>query len=113
MRKDPYIIAWKLSPASVRELQKLQKFLKTQTSPDSVLLDRIVTMVHNQETMREEKHRFGDYFDRVCLLPATNGESRSTRLFFQRKSHSERFWKDLMASVITEAGQICGSSEVL
>ena len=73
------------------------------TGPDAELTDQIVTVTDGRQTVRDERHRLGDYFERLCVLPGANGEQHELRLFFERKPAAGRLWKDVMGMVLKSA----------
>ncbi len=48
------------------------------------------------------RHRLGDYFAAIRLLPVA-GDAASLRLVFERRPDAGRFWKDLMVNILQQA----------
>jgi hypothetical protein len=55
--------------------------------------------VEQVQTMR---HRLGDYFASIRMLPDSQANAASFRLVFQRRPEADRFWKDLMVNILQE-----------
>jgi hypothetical protein len=110
MAKDPLFVAWRLQTKSSDSLAELQSLLQPVASLSSSLSDRAITLQGGQEVVQERRLRFSDYFERLGILPTSDEDSPAIRLFFHRKPEADRFWKDLMSSVLKQARQL--SSEV-
>lgn len=54
------------------------------------------------EQTQSVRHRLGDYFAEIPMLPDAQANSTSFRLVFHRRPEAGRFWKDLMVSILQE-----------
>jgi len=54
------------------------------------------------EQVRTVRHRLGDYFAAIRLLPDSQANPTSFRLVFHRRPDAGRFWKDLMVNILQE-----------
>jgi hypothetical protein len=63
------------------------------------LLDEIRAGPAGTPTLRQESHRYGDYFVNIRVLPVVQ-PAPTFRLLFHCRADAGRFWKDLMARVL-------------
>lgn len=66
--------------------------------PDNVVEDVISAFPNGLETMRVDRHRVGDYFKEIKVIPT--GDNRTCGIVFRRKPDGGRYWKDLMVKVL-------------
>jgi hypothetical protein len=105
MVRDPLIVAWKLEVESPEFLGDLRGVLRPLISVDASMIDETVSLQGGREIHQSQEFKFNNYFERLSVLPPTDGNSSSFRLFFHRKPEASRFWKDIMASVLRKAHQ--------
>lgn len=98
MRSDPYFIVWKIEADSAELLRQACDAVNS-----AIDVGGIAYTVYAGNSSQREEHSFASYFERVCIIPGTNGDKNSQRLFIQRKSDSGRFWKDVMVSLLNNA----------
>jgi hypothetical protein len=73
----------------------------------SVNLDRVITdtvrvAANGVDQVETVRHRLGDYFAEIRIIPDSQGDASSFRLLFHRRPNAGRFWKDLMVNVLQE-----------
>ncbi len=59
-------------------------------------------MPNGVEEVHTERHRLGDYFTAIRILPDSQANPASFRLVFHRRPDAGRFWKDLMVNILRE-----------
>ena len=96
MRHDPLFLLWAISCGSPRDCRRLQQWLSGEINPDSTLQTEVRASPDGIETLRQDVHRLGDYFESVEVLPSAEQEPTSFRLLFRRRPTAGRFWKDFM-----------------
>jgi hypothetical protein len=102
MRPPPTYVAWKITCHSSEEAQALQQWLSSRIDLDRVLTDTVRVTPDGVEQVQTVRHRLGDYFAAIRLLPDTQANPASFRLVFHRRPEAGRFWKDLMVNVLQE-----------
>jgi hypothetical protein len=98
-RDDPVFIAWDLHYPSPEEAAKGQDLLQQRTNLDGVMF---VTR-QSSRGVEEIRHRTGDYFEEVLILPAPQGDRRTVRVIFHRYPPQWRNWKDIMVWILHAA----------
>ena len=69
---------------------------------DRVLTDTVRVIPNGVEQVQTVRHRLGDYFAAIRMLPDSQGNPASFRLVFHRRPEGGRFWKDLMVNILQE-----------
>src|SRR5205807_3000417 len=87
------------SPADV---QALQQWLSSRIDLDRVLTDTARVTPNGVEQVQTVRHRLGDYFAAIRMLPDSQANPAAFRLVFQRRPEAGRFWKDLMVNILQE-----------
>lgn len=68
---------------------------------DSVITNVIRRYPRGVEKTEEVKYRLGDYFDGIQIVDDKSDDNRSFSLVFHPRADAGRFWRDLMAAVVT------------
>ena len=69
---------------------------------DRVLTDTVRVIPNGVEQVQTVRHRLGDYFTAIRMLPDSQVTPASFRLVFHRQPNAGRFWKDLMVNILQE-----------
>jgi hypothetical protein len=99
MRHDPQFLLWLVTAPSVDAASRVQQELAHMIAPDAVFVDDIRAGPVDAQALRNESHRYGDYFVSIRVLPPAQPEP-TFRLLFHRRTDAGRFWKDLMARIL-------------
>jgi hypothetical protein len=102
MRQPPTYTTWKITCRSAEEAQALQQWLSSGIDLDRVVTDTVRVTPNGVEQVQTVRHRLGDYFAAIRLLPDTQANPASFRLVFHRRPEAGRFWKDLMVNILQE-----------
>jgi hypothetical protein len=102
MRQAPTYTTWKITCPSPEEAQALQQWLSSRIDLDRVLTDTVRVTPNGVEQVQTVRHRLGDYFAAIRMLPDSQANPAAFRLVFQRRPEAGRFWKDLMVNVLQE-----------
>jgi hypothetical protein len=102
MRQPPTYTVWKITCRSSEEAQALQQWLSSRIDLDRVLTDAVRVAPGGVEQVPTVRHRLGDYFAAIRLLPDSLASPASFRLVFHRRPEAGRFWKDLMVNILQE-----------
>ena len=102
MRKPPTYTSWKITCRSSEEAQALQHWLSSRIDLDRVLSDTVCVTPNGVEQAQTVRHRLGDYFAGIRMLPDSQANPASFRLVFHRRPQASRFWKDLMVNIVQE-----------
>jgi hypothetical protein len=102
MRQPPTYTTWKITCHSAEEAQALQQWLSSRIDLDRVLTDTVRVSPNDVEKVQTVRHRLGDYFAAIRLLPDSQPNTASFRLVFQKRPEAGRFWKDLMVNILQE-----------
>ena len=102
MRQPPTYTSWKISCNSSEGVQSLQQWLSRRLDLDRILTDTVRANPNGVEQIRTVKHRLGDYFAAIRMLPDSAAKPESFRVVFQKRPEAGRFWKDLMVSILQE-----------
>ena len=100
MRHDPLFHLWAITCPTPQDCRRLQQWLASELDPDSSILTEVRASPDGIESLRQEVHRLGDYFESVELLPSAEQEPTSLRLLFRRRPTAGRFWKDFMVRIL-------------
>jgi hypothetical protein len=100
MRHDPLFLLWVVNCPTPEDSRRLQQRLRTEISPDTILVDEVSAYPDGFEARSREPHRLGDYFESVRVLPAAGQAPATFGLLFQRRPNAGRFWKDFMARLL-------------
>jgi hypothetical protein len=65
------------------------------------LTDTVRVTSNGPEQVQTVRHRLGDYFEDIRLVPDSQAPALF-RLVFHRRPEAGRFWKDLMVNVLQE-----------
>jgi len=66
------------------------------------LTDTVRVTPNGVEQVQTVRHRLGDYFAAIRMLPDPQGNPASFQLVFHRRPEAGRFWKDLMVNILQE-----------
>jgi hypothetical protein len=102
MRQPPTYTSWKITCHSPEEAQALQQWLSSRIDLGRVLTDTVRVTPDGVEQVQTVRHRLGDYFVAIRLLPESQADPASFRLVFHRRPEAGRFWKDLMVNILQE-----------
>src|SRR5262245_4017014 len=102
MPQQPTYTSWKITCHSPEEAQGLQQWLSSRIDLDRVLTDTVRVTPNGVEQVQTVRHRLGDYFAAIRILPDSQANPASFRLVFQRRPDAGRFWKDLMVNILQE-----------
>ena len=102
MRQPPTYTAWKITCHSSDEVLALQQWLSSRIDLKRVLTDTVRVTPNGVEQVQPLRHRLGDYFAAIRMLPDSQANPASFRLVFQRQPEAGRFWKDLMVNILQE-----------
>jgi hypothetical protein len=102
MHKPPTYTVWKITCHSPGDVQALRQWLSNRIDLDRVFTDTVRVIPNGVEQVQTIRHRFGDYFASVRVLPTSHANSESFRLVFQKLPKAPRFWKDLMVNILQE-----------
>src|SRR5438477_11716724 len=98
----PTYTVWKITCRSSEDAQAVQRWLSSRIAPDRVLTDTVRVLPDGVEQVQTVRHRLGDYFAAIRLLPDAQDRPATFRLVFQRLPAAGRFWKDLMVNLLQE-----------
>src|SRR5206468_2977046 len=96
MRQSATYTSWKITCHSSEEAQALQQWLSSHIDLDRVLTDTVRVTPNGVEQVQTVRHRLGDYFADIRMLPDSQATPAWFRLVFHRRPEAGRFWKDLM-----------------
>jgi hypothetical protein len=102
MHQPPAYTSWKISCRSSADAQSLQQWLSSRIDLDRVLTDTVRVTPDGLEQVQTVRHRLGDYFAAIRMLPDSQENAMSFRLIFRRRPEAGRFWKDLMVTILQE-----------
>jgi hypothetical protein len=102
MHQPPTYTVWKITCRSPEEAQALQQWLPSRIDLDRVLTDAVRVAPSGVEQVQTVRHRLGDYFVAIRLLPDSLANPASFRVVFHRRPEAGRFWKDLMVNILQE-----------
>src|SRR5438067_9440572 len=98
MPQPPTYTSWKITCPSSEEARALQQWLSSRIDLDRVLTDTVRVTPNGVEQVQAVRHRLGDYFAAIRVLPDAQADPAAFRLVFQRRPDAGRFWKDLMVN---------------
>src|SRR5262245_52698347 len=96
MRHGPSFFAFDVRCPTADEASRLEGLLRRNSEPDAVLVDRVTSAGVTSEV----RHRVGDYFEAVRIIPGIGGDPSVFRCLFHRHPRAGRFWKDVMVRLI-------------
>jgi len=102
MRQPQIYTAWKVTCHSHEESLELQQWLLSRIDLERVITDTLRTAPNGIEQTWTERHRLGDYFESIRILPSADATQASFILVFQKLPDAKRFWKDLMVNILRE-----------
>ena len=102
MREPPTYTVWKITCRSSAETLALQQWLSSRIDLERVVTDTVRVTPNGVEQVQTVRHRFGDYFADIRMLPDSQSNPASFRLVFHRRPEAGRFWKDLMVNILQE-----------
>jgi hypothetical protein len=94
--------AWKITCQTPDDSRTLQEWLSSRVDLDRTLTDSVRTCPNGVEQVETFRHRLGDYFADIRVLPDRSGHAESFGLVFDRHPTAGRFWKDLMVNLLQE-----------
>ena len=113
MSQPPTYTTWKITCQSPEDAAALQQWLASHIDLDRVLTDTVRTTPGGVEQVETVRHRLGDYFSEIRVLPSSAAEPTSFRIVFHRKPEGGRFWKDLMVSILREIETTYGHTSLV
>ena len=102
MREPPTYTVWKITCRSSAETLALQQWLSSRIDLERVVTDTVRVTPNGVEQVQTVRHRFGDYFADIRMLPDSQSNPASFRLVFHRRPEAGRFWKDLKVNLLQE-----------
>lgn len=102
MRPVPPNTVWKITCRSCEEAEALAAWLASRIDLDRTLIDTTRSTPNGVEQVQTARHRLGDYFAGIRVLPGGGSGPSTLRLGFERRSDAGRFWKDLMVNILQE-----------
>jgi hypothetical protein len=102
MRQPQTYTSWKINCHLPAEGQTLQQWLSGRIDLDRVVTDTVRAFPNGVEQVQSVRHRLGDYFAAIRMLPDSQAAPATFRLVFQRRPDAGRFWKDLMVKILLE-----------
>ena len=102
MHQPPNSTAWKITCRSPQEARALQEWLSSHFDLEHILTDTVRATPIGIEQVQTVRHRLGDYFADIHMLPDSQANPASFRLVFHRRPEAGRFWKDLMVNLLQE-----------
>src|SRR5579872_6323317 len=99
MPQAPLHTAWLIRCRDAAAAAQLGGRLAELIDLDRVVEDVVRTVPGGEEKREVVRHRLGDYFTAIRLLPATD-DAAALQLEFTRRSDAGRFWKDLMVFIL-------------
>ncbi|HEV8059267.1 MAG TPA: hypothetical protein VGP68_05320, partial [Gemmataceae bacterium] len=100
--QPPTYTSWKISCNSSDGVHSLQQWLSSRLDLNRILTDTVRANPNGVEQIRTARHRLGDYFAAIRILPDAQANPESFRVVFQRRTEAGRFWKDLMVNILQE-----------
>jgi hypothetical protein len=101
---------WLVRCESPDDLRLLRPLLPARIDPDYTITELVRAFPGGAESRRVDRHRLGDYFADVRLLPGPPDEPSAFRMVFQRLPDAGRYWKDLMARVLGAVREAAGTA---
>jgi hypothetical protein len=92
-------ITWIIACDSWETLRQAKQFAQSESDPDRTFDDIAISFPNGIEQRVTERHRLGDYFERVQIVPS-DSHSTSFKLVFQPRQGAKRYWKDLMVRIL-------------
>ena len=102
MHQPQTYTTWHITCHSSDEAQALQHWLSSRIDLERVLTDTVRVTPNGVEQVQTVRHRLGDYFAAIRMLPDSQANPASFRLVFHRRPEAGRFWKDLMVNILQE-----------
>src|SRR5438128_1671158 len=102
MRQPPAYTSWKITCHSPDDSRALQQWLSSRIDLDRVFTDTVRAVPDGVEQVQTVRHRLGDYFADIAMLPDPQATPASFRLVFHKRPDAGRFWKDLMVNILQE-----------
>jgi hypothetical protein len=102
MLQPPTYTSWKITCHSSEDAGALQQWLSSRIDLERVLTDTVRVTSGGVEQVQTVRHRLGDYFAEIRILPYSQATPASFRLVFHRRPEAGRFWKDLMVNILQE-----------
>src|SRR5260370_4800582 len=92
--------AWKITCHAPDEVQAIQRRLSRRIELDRVVTDTVRVTPNGVEQVQTVRHRLGDYFAAIHMLPDSQQNPASFLLVLQRRPDAGRFCKDLMVNIL-------------
>jgi len=102
MHQPPAYTSWKITCHSPDDSRTLQQWLSSRIDLDRIVTDKVRTAPNGVEQVQTVRHRLGDYFADISMLPDSQTTAASFRLVFHKRPDAGRFWKDLMVNILQE-----------
>jgi hypothetical protein len=102
MRQPPTYTTWNITCPTPEEASALQQWLCSRIDLDRVWTDTVRVTPAGVEQVQTVRHRLGDYFAAIRMLPDPSANPASFRLVLRRRPDAGRFWKDLMVNILQE-----------
>lgn len=94
--------SWKITCRSREEVRSLEKWLSSHIDLNRTIFDTMRTSPDGVEQVEAVRHRLGDYFAAIRVLPERADDPQCLWLGFERRAGAGRFWKDLMVNILQE-----------
>lgn len=101
MPQTPLDTSWLIHCRDAKGAEALGRRLTEQVDLDRIMEDIVRTAPGGVDNRRVVRHRLGDYFTAIRVLPVAS-EATALRLEFERRPDAGRFWKDLMVNILQE-----------
>jgi hypothetical protein len=102
MPDSPSSTVWKITFQTPDDSRAVQAWLLSRVDLDRTWTDPVRTCPNGVEQVETFRHRLGDYFSSIRVLPDCQGDEESFGLVFDRHATAGRFWKDLMVNLLQE-----------
>ena len=93
MRQAPTYTSWRITCHSSDEVQALQQWLSSRIDLERAMTDTVRVMPNGVEQVKTVRHRLGDYFAAIRMLPDCQADPAAFRLVFQKRPEAGRFGK--------------------
>src|SRR5262245_57012324 len=102
MHQQSTCTPWKITCRSPEDAEAIQQWLASRIDLERILTDTLRVTPDGVEQVQVVRHRLGDYFADIRLLPDAQTPCASFKLIFQKRPEAGRFWKDLMVNILQE-----------
>lgn len=101
MPQAPLYTSWRIRCRDAKGAAALGRRLTEQVDVDRIIEDVVRTAPGGVKNCQVVRHRLGDYFQAIRVLPVA-GDATALHLLFERRSDAGRFWKDLMVNIVQQ-----------